>query len=220
MKKLNPIWFLVGFNLIFLIARTWIIPPDVLDSLNLQLQATLATIGPPGYLGVVALFAICAFFFIPLMIPLNILCGAAWGPATGTAVAIVGVTAGCYASTLSVRHVFTGMRQSIENRATAQQIIKRVNRHGPIIVLLVRLAFVVPYLIQNMVLAVTKIDIHRLAALTAIGGLPAAAIYSFLGAGLVRAETLSTLAVYLAVPLILLIVLSVLLRFLERRYDR
>jgi uncharacterized membrane protein YdjX (TVP38/TMEM64 family) len=155
---------------------------------------------------------------VPLLIPLNILCGAVYGAPVGTAVSLAGITLGCYASTISVRHVFTGMQRSVDDRQVAQKLLRQIERHGAVVVIIVRLAFIVPYLLQNIVLAVTKIGMHRLALLTAIGALPAAAIYSFLGAGMMQSRSVGELALYLAVPLVLLILISYLLKSLNRKY--
>ena len=75
------------------------------------------------------------------------------------------------------------------------------------------------YLLQNIVLAVTSLSVYRLTLLTAIGSLPAAAIYAFLGAGLVQSESATELTLYLTVPLVLLVVITLVLRRLNSRYD-
>jgi uncharacterized membrane protein YdjX (TVP38/TMEM64 family) len=101
----------------------------------------------------------------------------------------------------------------------AQKALHQIERHGGLAVLMIRLAFVIPYLFQNIVLAMTSIGAYRLAALTAIGSLPGAAIYSFLGAGLVQAEDANQLAVYLGIPLLLLIGISLAVRYLNRSLE-
>jgi uncharacterized membrane protein YdjX (TVP38/TMEM64 family) len=134
-------------------------------------------------------------------------------------ISIVGIVIGCLASTASVRHVFKGMPRMIEKRPMAQKALHQIERHGGLAVLMIRLAFVIPYLFQNIVLAMTSIGAYRLAALTAIGSLPGAAIYSFLGAGLVQAEDANQLAVYLGIPLLLLIGISLAVRYLNRSLE-
>ena len=194
MKKINPIYLLIAFNILLFVFRDWILPEGAIDRFGNYLETTLAGMGALGYVSVIGIYTACSFFFIPLLIPLNILCGAAYGPYTGTVVSIVGITLGCVASTISVRYVFKGMQRAIDRRPSAQRILGQVERHGSIIVIAVRLAFIVPYLLQNIVLAVTSINICRLTLLTAIGSLPGAAIYSFLGAGLVQANNANEFA--------------------------
>lgn len=218
MRRLNPIWLLIAFNILFFTVREWVLPDGAIEQFSNYMEMTLVGLGPVGYAGVLAIYTLCAFFFIPLLIPINILCGAVYGAYAGTVVSIAGITLGSIASTISVRHVFIGMQRVVDKRPAAQKILAQINRHGTIVVILVRLAFVVPYLLQNIVLAVTSISLVRLTLLTAIGAIPSAAIYSFLGAGLMQAENANELALYLAVPLVLLIAITLALRWLNARY--
>jgi uncharacterized membrane protein YdjX (TVP38/TMEM64 family) len=219
MRRINPIWLLIAFNVVLFLLRDVILPEGATEEFGRYTEVTLGDLGVLGYLGVLLIYSTCSFFFIPLLIPLNILCGALYGPWSGTAISIVGITLGCIASTISVRHVFTGMSQSVGERPTAQRILRQFERHGAVVVIVVRLAFIVPYLLQNIVLAVTSINIYRLTLLTAIGALPGAAVYSFLGAGLVQADNASQLALYLAVPLVLLGVVWLVSRQLGRQLN-
>jgi uncharacterized membrane protein YdjX (TVP38/TMEM64 family) len=161
-------------------------------------------LGFAGYGIIVAAYALCSFFFIPLLIPLNIASGALYGPYVGTAVAVASITAGSAASAVSVRHVFTGMHEFVEKRPGAEKILRHVGSGSGPVVLLLRLAFIVPYLWQNVALALAPIPIKRLVALTALGSVPGAAVYSLLGAGLVKPGDLHSLALYAGIPLLLL----------------
>jgi uncharacterized membrane protein YdjX (TVP38/TMEM64 family) len=218
-RRINPIWLLIAFNVLFFVMRGWVLPEGAIEQFSNEVEASLQGFGIAGYAGIVIAYAVCAFFFIPLLIPINILCGAVYGAWVGTAISLVGITFGSIASTISVRHVFTGMQRTIDGRPAAQKILAQIERYGTVIVILVRLAFVVPYLLQNILLATTKIGIGRLTWLTAVGSLPSAAIYSFLGAGLMQAGSVDELALYLAVPLVLLIAVTVLIRWLNAKYD-
>jgi uncharacterized membrane protein YdjX (TVP38/TMEM64 family) len=218
-RKINPIYLFIAFSIVVFSLRDVILPEHVTAAIGDGFEATLASLGVYGYVGVTVIYTLCSFFFIPLLIPLNIVCGALYGPYVGTLVAIVGITLGCIASTISVRYVFKGMQHGIEQRPTAQKILRQIARHGSLMVIAVRLAFIVPYLLQNIVLAVTSIGIYRLTLLTAVGALPGAAIYSFLGAGLVRSESADQFALYMAIPLALLLVISLLVRYLNRKLD-
>ena len=219
MKKINPIYLLIAFNIVLFVFRDWILPEGTVDQFGNWVAATLESLGIFGYVGILAIYTLCSFFFIPLLIPVNILGGALYGPYIGTAIAIVGITLGCFASTISVRYVFKGMQRAVDRHPASQKILNNIEQHGAIVVIAVRLAFVVPYLLQNIVLAVTSIGIYRLAALTFIGSLPGAAIYSFLGAGLVQSENANQLAMYLAVPFALLIVIWLALKFFNKKYQ-
>lgn len=215
MKRINPIHLLIAFNIVVFLLKDFILGDELAASVGAGFETFLASLGAFGYVGIVGIYTVCSFFFIPLLIPLNILCGALYGPYYGTGISIVGITLGCIASTLSVRYVFKGMERVIDKRPTAQRVLAQIDEHGAVSVIAVRLAFVVPYLLQNIVLAVTSIGALRLAMLTLLGSLPGAAIYSFLGAGLVRSESLGQLSLYLAVPLALLIIVSLAVKRLK-----
>jgi uncharacterized membrane protein YdjX (TVP38/TMEM64 family) len=219
LKRINPIFLFIGFNILLFLFRDSIFPDYSNADLSSDMEAFLDSLGIFGYLGVLTIYAVCSFFFIPLLIPLNIACGALYGAYIGTAISIVGIVAGCLMSTVSVRYVFTGMQRLAEERPAARKVLEQISTHGVKTVILVRLAFIVPYLLQNIVLAATTVGAWRLAALTAIGSLPGAAIYSFLGAGLVQSDDANDLALYLGIPLALFVVISLVVRYVNKRYD-
>lgn len=219
MRKLNPIYLIIAFNVLFFVLQDFVLPEGAMDRFGDRMETVLGGLGVLGYASVLALYTLCSFFFIPLLIPINILCGAIYGPYVGTAVAIVGITIGCAASTISVRYVFRGMQRAVDERPSAQRILDQIARHGAVVVIAVRLAFIVPYLVQNIVLAVTSLNVYRLTLLTAIGALPGAAIYSFLGAGLMQADSARELTFFLAVPLVLLVVIALALKYFNARFD-
>ena len=219
MRRINPIFLLIAFNIVLFVFRDVLLPADVLERTSAAFEAALAGLGVFGYVGITSLYGICAFFFIPLLIPLNILCGALYGPYIGTGVSLAGITLGSVASTISVRHVFRGMESTMQKRPSAQRVIQQFARHGAVTVIVVRLAFIVPYLIQNIALAITPIGMWRLTWLTALASVPSAAVYSFLGAGLVQSENITELSLYLGVPLVLLVGVGFAYRRLSSRYD-
>jgi uncharacterized membrane protein YdjX (TVP38/TMEM64 family) len=219
MKKLNPVYLLIAFNLLYFAFGHWFGSAPAWQAFSHRAEAFVAGLGFLGYVGVVGAYFVCAFFFIPLLIPLNVASGALYGPYLGTAVSLAGITAGCLASTVSVRYVFTGMQGSIEKHPSARKVLDRIGAHGDAAVLMLRLAFVVPYLWQNIILALAPLDSRRLAVLTAIGSLPGAAIYCFLGAGLMRPGDAGALAVYLAVAVVLLGLIWLALKYLNAKYQ-
>lgn len=218
-SKLNPVYLLIAFNVLYFAFGHWFGSGAVWQSFSHRAELFVASLGFLGYLGLVAAYFVCAFFFIPLLIPLNIASGALYGPYVGTAISLAGITAGSLASTLSVRYVFTGMQGMIGKHPSAQKVLDRIGAHGAVAVLMLRLAFVVPYLWQNIILALTELDSRRLVALTAIGSLPGAAVYCFLGAGLMRPGDAGTLGVYLAVPLFLVAAIWLILKYLTGKYQ-
>jgi uncharacterized membrane protein YdjX (TVP38/TMEM64 family) len=219
-KRISPIHLLIALNILLIFMRDLILPEEVAAAIAVGVETRLLAIGAWGYLGIVAAYVVCSFFFVPLLIPLNILGGALYGAYVGTAVAIAGITLGCIASTLSARHVFTGMQQTIERRPTVRRLLAHADEHRNTTIVMVRLAVVVPYLVQNIALAMTGSSVWRLAVLTAFSALPGAAIYSLLGAGLVRADDANELMLYIAAPILLAVAVAGVLAYYNGRADK
>ena len=208
MKRINPIYILIALNIVLILFRDVILPEETTAAFAVGVEATLLRLGPLGYGGIVVTYILCGFFFVPLLIPLNILGGALYGAWTGTAIALVGITLGTIASVISVRHIFTGMQSSIDKRPSLKRLVAGADRHSNLVILMVRFSVIVPYLLQNIALAATNISAVRITLVTAISAIPGAAIYSFLGAGLVEAEQASELLLYVLVPVLLMLALT------------
>jgi uncharacterized membrane protein YdjX (TVP38/TMEM64 family) len=216
-KRINPIYLLIALNVLLILFRDWLLPEETTAAIAASAESVLAALGPFGHAGLVAAIGICGFFFLPFVIPLGLLAGALYGPWSGTAVTLAGLVLCTVTSTLSVRHVFTGMQRTIEKRPKLKRLIASADRHVDLVIVMVRFAVVVPPLLQNIALALTRASIARLALVTAVAAIPIAAIYAFLGAGLVEADKLTDLALYLAVPVLLLLALSASLAWLKSR---
>jgi uncharacterized membrane protein YdjX (TVP38/TMEM64 family) len=152
------------------------------------------------------------------MIPLGILSGALYGPWTGAAVTLAGIVLSTVTSTISVRHVFTGMQPTIDKRPKLKQIIASADRHLNLVIVMVRFAVVVPPLFQNVALALTAASLTRLVLVTSVASIPAAVIYAFLGAGLVSADKVTDLTLYLAIPVALMLGLTGALAWFKSRH--
>ena len=217
-KRINPIYLLIFLNIVLVVFRDLLLPETASAAIAETVEATMLRLGPLGYVSLVLIYVLCGFFFVPLLIPLNILGGALYGAYAGTAVALAGITLGCVASTISVRYVFTGMQGVVDRRPGLRKLIVRAENHQNLAIVMVRLAVFVPYLWQNIALAITKSSATRIALITVIAGIPGAAIYSFLGAGLVQAEDVTELLTYLAVPGVMLLVITGAMAWFGRRY--
>jgi uncharacterized membrane protein YdjX (TVP38/TMEM64 family) len=207
-KRINPIYLLIAFNVILILFRDVMLPEETTAAFAAGVEATLARLGPYGYAGIVAAYFICGFFLVPLLIPLNILGGALYGAWIGTSVALLGITLATVASIVSVRHLFTGMQRSIDKRPSLRRLIATADRHRNLTILMVRFSVIAPYLVQNIALAATTISTTRITLITAVSAIPGAAIYSFLGAGLVEADDVSELLLYVMVPILLMLLLT------------
>jgi len=218
-KRINPIYLLIVLNIVLIGFRDLLLPEETTAAIASAVEAMLLALGVFGYLSIVLGYVLCSFFFVPLLIPLNILGGALYGATAGTLVAVAGITLGCIASTLSVRHVFTGMQLSLDKRPRLQRLLAHADQHPNLVIVIMRFTVLIPYLWQNIALAVTKSSVTRLALVTLISGIPGAAIYSFLGAGLVHADQVNELLIYLALPVLLLAVVSGGLVYIRKKYD-
>lgn len=218
MRKLNPVLLLIIFSILIFLVRKIFFPAYTDDMLISALQNVLAQLGYLSVVYVLAGFTVCAFFFIPVLMPLCILCGAFYGPLQGSVVALAGITLGCVASTMSVRRVFRGMGRVVMDNPEYKNLLVKLTRHGVVVALLVRLAFVVPYILQNILLALTNISTTRLALLTLLGGIPGAISYSFLGAGLVSLGNTDLYGALVMVPVVLLYLVNALVTFLRRKH--
>lgn len=208
MKRINPIYLLIALNIVLILFREVILPESTTAAIAVGVETTLTRLGPFGYGGIVAAYVVCGFFFVPLLIPLNILGGALYGAWGGTAVALVGITLGTVASVASVRHLFTGMQRSIDERPALRRLIASADRHSNLVILMVRFSVIVPYLVQNIALAATSASTVRITLITAVSAIPGAAIYSLLGAGLVQADQASELVTYVLLPVLLMLALT------------
>jgi uncharacterized membrane protein YdjX (TVP38/TMEM64 family) len=218
-KRINPIFALVALNILVIVFRNLILPEETTAAWSAAVESALLSLGVFGYVGLVAAYVVCSFFFVPLLIPLNILGGALYGGYQGTAVASVGITLGCIASIISARYVFKGMRSSLDERPRLKQLLSHADRHQNLVIVIVRFTVVIPYLWQNIALAFTKSSVMRITLLTAFSVVPGAAIFSFLGAGLVHTDQAQDLVFYLALPIVLLLVISAGLVYIRKKYE-
>lgn len=208
MKRVHPIYLLIALNVVLILLRDVILPEDTTAAIAANVEAFLVRLGVLGYLILVGAYVLCGFFLIPLLIPFNVLGGALYGPWIGTLVALAGITLATVASVYSVRNVFTGMQQSLENRPMLRRVVGAADRHRNLTVLIVRFSVIAPYLLQNIALAATSISTARITLITAVSAIPGAAIYSLLGAGIVAADDVSELMLYVALPILLMLGLT------------
>jgi uncharacterized membrane protein YdjX (TVP38/TMEM64 family) len=207
-KRINPIYLLIVLNVLLILFRDVLLPEETTAAISAMVESSLVRLGVLGFIGIVLGYVICGLLFVPLLIPLNILGGALYGAWVGTIIAVIGVTLGCIASVVSVRHLFTGMRNVVERRPSLQRLIRHADRHQNLAIVMIRFAVVIPYLWQNIALAMTSSSTLRIATITFVSAIPGAAIYSLLGAGLVAADEAHDLLVYMAIPVTLMLALT------------
>jgi len=219
LKKINPVILLVFFSVLVFILRRTFYPEFSDESLVAALEQFLGSFGVASIVTLFVLYFFCSFFFIPILIPLNIACGALYGPILGALAALAGVLISCFASTVSVRYVFRGMGNFAMRHPEIKNYLVDISRRGSVMVIIVRLAFVVPYLFQNIVLALTQLNLGKLMLLTIPGAVPGVLSYSYLGAGLVSLEATQSFVFYLSVPLLMLVGITFMIRYLRDRIE-
>jgi len=203
-KKINPVLLLVVLSILVFLLRKFLFPDYSDAALIGFFEQLLSTFGVLSIVYLLLLYFFCSFFFIPILIPLNIVCGALFGPFLGSVVSLAGILVSCVASTISVRYVFKGMAKLAGGHKEVKKFLSQIDRYGFIVAIIVRLTFFVPYLLQNIVLAMTTIRLDKLLLLTLFGAMPGVISYSFLGAGLVSFDDAGTYGLYLLVPATLL----------------
>lgn len=217
-RKVNPVLLLIIFSILVFLVRKYFFPEYTDEMVISTVENLLGRLGPLSFVYMIVTFVVCAFFFIPILMPLCILCGAFYGPVQGAVIALVGITLGCMATTISVRRVFRGMGGVVMNNPEYKNLLNKLTYHGTVVVLLVRLAFVVPYILQNILLALTNISTGRLGLLTLIGGIPGAVSYSFLGAGLVSLGDTDLYGAMVMIPVVILYLVNMVANYLRRKH--
>jgi uncharacterized membrane protein YdjX (TVP38/TMEM64 family) len=133
----------------------------------------------------VAIFFAAYVISTVLLVPgslLTLAAGFAWGPVWGLAIASPSSVAGATAAFLLGR---TFMREWVVRKtgdsARLRAIGKAVDREGFTLVLLLRLSPLVPFTLLNYALGLSSVRLGTYIAASAIGMLPATALYVYLG---------------------------------------
>jgi uncharacterized membrane protein YdjX (TVP38/TMEM64 family) len=145
-------------------ATAWAGERPVAGSLLYLVAATLAgLLMTPGW--------------IPMM-----LAGLLFGVAKGFAIGIVGIVCGATAAFLAGRNL---MREWVADRIASNDsfvaIDRAVDQQGFTVVLLTRLAFVLPFNLLNYAYGATRVGLGTYMAATGIGMLPIVGVYVYLG---------------------------------------
>lgn len=166
----------------------------------------------------IAAYVVGVVLFVPGL-PMTVLGGVVFGPVRGTAYVWCAATIGAGLAFLVARHA---VRSTVERWVrTSPRIAKvdgQVAEHGWRIVMLTRLVPLFPFNLQNYAYGITRIGFWPYLVTSAICMLPGTAAFTFaagaLGNG--RGDVRRTLA-YLGVAGVLLVLLSLIPRWLARR---
>lgn len=137
--------------------------------------------GWSGYLMFVALYAACCVFFIPASF-LTFAAGAVWGFWGGLALVLAGNGLGSLCCLLITRYFFHSWAERYSEKNRKLRAMREAVEHdGWKIVFLTRLSPLMPYSLINYALGLTKLSAWQFLGATAVGSIPATAIYVYFG---------------------------------------
>jgi uncharacterized membrane protein YdjX (TVP38/TMEM64 family) len=166
----------------------------------------------------IAGYVLAVVFFVPGL-PITVLGGVAFGPLWGTFYVWIAATTGAALAFLVARY---GVRGMVERWVQASPRIAKMDgqvaEHGWRIVMLTRLVPIFPFNLQNYAYGITRIGFWPYAITSSICMLPGTAAFTFAGGALSdgRGDVKRTLG-YLAIAGVLLVLVSLIPRWLQRR---
>lgn len=166
----------------------------------------------------IAGYILAVVFFVPGL-PITVLGGVAFGPLWGTFYVWIAATIGAALAFLVARY---GVRSTVERWVQASPRIAKMDgqvaEHGWRIVMLTRLVPIFPFNLQNYAYGITRIGFWPYAITSSICMLPGTAAFTFAGGAFSdgRGDVRRTLA-YLAIAGVLLVLISLIPRWLHRR---
>jgi len=192
---------------------------EVLSLHNIvRLKAWIEGFGPLAPLVFIAGYILAVIFFIPGL-PITVLGGVAFGPFWGTVYVSIASTIGVALTFLIARYGARGMveRWVAENPRLAR-IDQAIARHGWRIVMITRLVPLFPFNLQNYAYGLTRIGFWSYLLTSWPCMLPGTAAYTFAGGALSEGGgDIQRTMTYLGIAGILLVMVSLLPRWLKRR---
>ncbi|MEQ1643045.1 MAG: VTT domain-containing protein [Pyrinomonadaceae bacterium] len=170
------------------------------------------------YLGIIVF---CGLALLPTNV-VGILCGWAFGFPVGLLVLITGtVTASIISFGISERISGDQLPELLKHRPRLQAIhtaLLRENfRKTTLIIFLLRVSVIMPFALNNLLLAASRVDLRAYIAGTTLGHLPRAAAVAFIGSGLYELDLADTrdatiFGIGVAATIVSIIVIGVLSR--------
>jgi uncharacterized membrane protein YdjX (TVP38/TMEM64 family) len=172
-------------------------------------------LGPAIY---VAAYVLGVVFFVPGL-PMTLLGGLVFGPVRGAACVWIAATIGAALAFLVARYGLRGLVEGwVARNARLARMDQAVARDGWRIVMITRLVPLFPFNVQNYAYGVTRIGFWAYITTSAVCMIPATVAYTFAAGALSRGggDFRWTLG-YLAVAGVLIVLVSLIPRYLERR---
>jgi len=183
-----------------------------------RLKQLIGSYGALAPVVFIAGYILAVVFFVPGL-PITVLGGVAFGPLWGTLYVWLAATIGAGLAFLAARY---GVRSAVERWVAASPRLRKLDRqvgeHGWRIVMLTRLVPLFPFNLQNYAYGLTRIGFWPYLITSFICMLPATAAFTFAGGALSegRGDVKRTL-LYLAIAGVLLVLISLIPRWLQRR---
>jgi len=183
-----------------------------------RLTETIEGYGALGPVLYIAAYVLGVVFFVPGL-PMTLLGGLAFGPVRGAAYVWVAATIGAALAFLVARYGLRGLVEGwVARNARLTRMDEAVARDGWRIVMITRLVPLFPFNLQNYAYGVTRIGFWAYVTTSAVCMIPATVAYTFAGGALSRGGgDLRRTVGYLAVAGVLIVLVSLIPRYLERR---
>ncbi len=131
----------------------------------------------------VAFYVVAVAFSLPGAVFITLAGGLLFGAVAGTALTVLGATAGATAVFLFARRIF-GADALDRMGPPAGRLAEGIRRNAASYLLVLRLVPLFPFFLVNLVPAFVGVRLRTYVATTAIGILPGTAVFSLAGAGL------------------------------------
>ena len=176
--------------------------------------ASFGAIAPLVYIG---LYLVSTVFFLPGT-PVTVLSGFVFGPLWGVLYASIASIISVSAAFLIARYVARDLVENwVKGNAQFERIDEQVEEQGWRIVMLTRLVPIFPFNLQNYAYGLTRIRFTTYVLVSAIFMLPGTAVLVQLGGAFVSGEgNFWKTAIYLGIAGILMLLLSLIPRFLQK----
>ena len=190
-----------------------LVRPDRLARLRTEIEA-YGPWAPALYVGG---YVIAELLFVPAL-PLTLLGGLVFGPVWGSVYTWVAATLAAALAFLVARHL---ARDTVERWKAASPGLARIDaaveRHGWRILMLTRLIPLFPFNLQNFAYGLTRIPFWSYVSVTAVCILPGTIAFTLAGGALSSGGSPRTIAWTLAAAGILIVLVSLLPRWLSRK---
>lgn len=166
----------------------------------------------------ICFYIVATLFFLPGL-PITVLSGIAFGPVWGVVYVWIGAVIGVSLAFLVARYAARDLVEGwVLGNAQFQKIDEKVEQEGWRILMFTRLVPIFPFNLQNYAYGLTKIKFFTYVLVSAIFMLPGTIAYVQIGGAIVSGEgNLSKTLIYLSIAGVLILLISLIPKFLRKR---